>query len=188
MFVAIALSFTVVFHHYFPFIESRAGKLLPDVVLDHIPSQDVSLFVFFFLYSGVIVGMITHLSHPKIILVAIQTYVLVTITRIVTIYFLPLEPPVGYVPLREPFVQLFTPGGQIISKDLFFSGHMSTILSLYFSTYRPLTKMYLLICSIAIGVLLLMQHVHYTIDVLFAVPATWVIFYCCKKYLGGKTY
>lgn len=164
------------------------GHQLPDPVLAFIPPVDVSFFVFFFLYSGIFIGLLSHLTHPRIILVAVQTYVLVTLTRIVTIYFLPLEPPTGYVPLKEPFVQLFTPGGRIISKDLFFSGHMSTILSLYFATHRKYIRFYLALCCLFIGALLLVQHVHYTIDVLFAIPATYVIYLFSRNYLGGKSY
>lgn len=186
--VITALSFTVIFHSFFPFIESRQGSQLKDPLLSLIPANDVSFFVFFFLYSGIFLGILSHLSHPRIILVAIQTYVLVTLTRIVTIYLLPLEPPLGYIPLKEPFVQLFTPGGRIISKDLFFSGHMSTILSLYFTTHKKWIRLYLALCCILVGVLLLTQHVHYTIDVVFAIPATFVIYYFSRRFLGGRSY
>jgi hypothetical protein len=186
--MAVTLSFSVVFHYYFPYVESRTGRQLSDFVLSILPPADVSHFVFFFLYSGMIIGLLSHLSHPKVILVAFQTYVLVTLMRIVTIYLLPLEPPVGYVPLKEPFVQMFTPGGQIISKDLFFSGHMSTILSLFLPTHLKFPRNYLLVCCISIAVLLLVQHVHYTIDVLFAIPATIAVYYFCRMYLGGKSY
>jgi hypothetical protein len=39
-----------------------------------------------------------------------------------------------------------------------------------------------------IGAMVLLQHVHYTIDVIVAVPATFVVYYFCRNYLGGKTY
>jgi hypothetical protein len=182
------LSFTLIFNSFFDFVESRQGDYLQDYLIDMLPSYDVSWVVFFFLYSGIFLGLGYHLSHPKTILVAFQTYVLVTLLRICTITMFPLEPPPGYLPLREPFVQLFTTEGRIISKDLFFSGHMSTILSLYFSSHRKYIRTFLLFCSLMVGVMVLIQHVHYTIDVIFAVPATYVIYLFCRKYLGGKTY
>ncbi len=184
----IVSSFTVIFGKFFDFVESRQGALLNDYVLDLLPSYDVSWVVFFFLYSGILIGLYYHLIHPKTILIVFQTYVIVTLVRIVTISMLPLEPPTGYLPLREPFVQLFTTGGKIISKDLFFSGHMSTILSLYFGSHRKFVRTFLLFCSLMVGVMILIQHVHYTIDVVFAIPATWIIYKFCKKYLGGRTY
>ena len=184
----VVLSFAVIFPMFFDFVESRQGALLSDYVLDYLPSYDVSWIVFFFLYSGIIFGLYYHLNHPKTILLVFQTYILVTLLRMVTITLIPLEPPVGYLPLREPFVQLFTTGNKIISKDLFFSGHMSTILSLYFSSHRKYVREFLLLCSMMVGVMVLIQHVHYTIDVIVAVPATFVLYFFCKKYLGGKTY
>lgn len=182
------LSFTIVFNRFFDFVEARQGTLLNDYVLNVLPSYNVSWIVFFFLYSGIIFGIYYHLSHPKTILIIFQTYIIVSLLRICTITLFPLEPPDGYLPLREPFVQLFTSGGRIISKDLFFSGHMSTILSLFFASHRKYVRTFLLFCSLMVGVMVLIQHVHYTIDVIVAVPATYLIFIFCKKYLGGRTF
>ena len=182
------LSFSIVFNRFFDFVEARQGALLNDYILNILPSYNVSWIVFFFLYSGIIFGIYYHLSHPKTILIIFQTYIIVSLLRICTITLIPLEPPDGYLPLREPFVQLFTSGGRIISKDLFFSGHMSTILSLYFASHRKYVKTFLLFCSLMVGIMVLIQHVHYTIDVIVAVPATYLIFIFCKKYLGGKTF
>ena len=184
----IILSFTVIFKQFFDFVESRQGALLNDYILVRIPSYNVSWIVFFFLYSGIIFGLYYHLGHPKTILIIFQTYVIVTLLRICTLTIFPLEPPAGYLPLREPFVQLFTSGGRIISKDLFFSGHMSTILSLFFASHRKYVRTFLLFCSLMVGVMILIQHVHYTIDVVFALPATFIIYIFCKKYLGGNTF
>jgi hypothetical protein len=182
------LSFSVIFNRFFDFIEGRKGSLLNDFVLQLLPAYNVSWVVFFFLYTGILAGIYYHLIHPKTILIAFQTYVIVTLIRIGTISIWPLEPPVGYLPLREPFVQLFTNGGRIISKDLFFSGHMSTILSLYFASHRKYVKTFLMLCSAMVGIMVLVQHVHYTIDVVFAIPATWFVYFICKKYIGGKSY
>ncbi len=188
LFLILVLSFTFIFKYFFDFVESRSGSYLNDPLLNTIPSYDVSWVVFFFLYSGILLGLWYHIAHPKTILIAFQTYVLVTLVRLCTITLFPLEPPDGYIPLSEPFVQMFTTNGQIISKDLFFSGHMSTILSLYFSSHRKYIRTFLLFCSFVIGAMVLLQHVHYTIDVIVAVPATFVVYYFCRNYLGGKTY
>jgi hypothetical protein len=181
-------SFTVIFKSFFDFVESRSGVPLHDYLLGMIPSYNVSWIVFFFLYSGIVFGLYYHLAHPKTILIMFQTYVIVTLIRICTITLVPLEPPTGYIALREPFVQLFTSGGRIISKDLFFSGHMSTILSLLYASHRKFVRTFLLICSLMVGVMVLIQHVHYTIDVVIAVPATYMIYIFCKRFLGGNTY
>lgn len=179
-------SFTFIFKHFFDFVESRSGTGLYDVVLANIPAYDVSWGVFFILYSAILIGIITHRAHPKTVLIIFQTYILVTFVRMVTITLIPLEPPVGYLPLREPVVQFFTNGGKIISKDLFFSGHVSTVMSVYLGTHLPRTRTVLFFCVVAICILLLVQHVHYTVDVVAALPATWLVYKFCKKFLGGK--
>jgi hypothetical protein len=186
--MVIAFSFTIVFNKFFDFVESRQGTFLNDYILDQIPPYNVAWIVFFFLYSGIIFGLYYHMSHPKTILIMFQTYILVTLLRICSITLFPLEPPAGYLPLREPFVQLFTSGGKIISKDLFFSGHMSTILSLFFASHRKYVRTFLLFCSLMVGMMVLVQHVHYTIDVIFAIPATYVVYFFCRKYIGGRTF
>ncbi len=179
-------TFTFIFKHFFDYIESRSGTQLGDFLLDNIPAYNVSWGVFFVLYSAIVIGMYTHRAHPKTVLIILQTYILVTFVRMVTITLLPLEPPVGYLPLREPVVQFFTNGGKIISKDLFFSGHVSTVLSVYLGTHLPKTKSVLFVCVVAMCVLLLVQHVHYTVDVIAALPATWLVYKFCKKFLVGS--
>ena len=173
---------------FFDFVEARQGVLLNDYLLNYLPSYNVSMIVFFFLYSGIFIGIYYHLIHPKAILIAFQTYILVTLLRLLTITIVPLEPPIGYIPLREPFVQLFTSNGRIISKDLFFSGHMSTILSLYFSLHRKFVRIFLFFCSCMVGTMILLQHVHYTIDVIVAIPVTFMVYLFCKNHLGGRTF
>ena len=150
-------TFTFIFTHFFDFIEARSGRHLNDFILDNIPSYNVSWGVFFVLYTAIVVGLYTHRAHPKTVLI-----------------------------IREPLVQFFTNGGRIISKDLFFSGHVSTVMSVYLGTHLPKTRSFLFVCVVAICFLLLVQHVHYTIDVIFAVPATWLVFKFCKKFFGGK--
>ena len=179
-------TFTFIFTFFFDFIEARSGWQIKDFVLNTIPAIDVSWAVFLCLYSAIFVGMFVNRTQPYTILLILQTYILVTFVRMLCITLLPLEAPIGYVPLREPLVQFFTNGGRIISKDLFFSGHMTTVLSLYFGTRLPRSKGYLLACVFAMFILLLIQHVHYTIDVLFAIPFTWLVYQFCNKYLGGK--
>ncbi len=175
------------FPHYFDYLEARQGRVLSDIVVDNIPAKDVSWMVFFFLYTGVIICLACNFIHPKNLVIAFQTYAFVTITRVVSLYFVHLNPPLGYIELKEPVLSLlFTTNGKICSHDLFFSGHVSSILSIYYSVSQKKFKAILLFFSIMIGVLVLIQHVHYTIDVLAAVPFTWLCYKASKKLVAGK--
>jgi hypothetical protein len=181
--VSVALSFTFIFPYFFDFIESRTGPILQDSILDIFPAADVSWIIFALLYFGVISWIITSFKTPDILLAGVQTYCLVTLTRLLSITLFPLDPPVGYIPLKEPFVQLFTTGGRIISRDLFFSGHMTTILFCYYNKEKGWLKKIYLLSAIAIGILLMIQRVHYTIDIIAAPFFTWLCFLFVKRVL-----
>jgi len=186
LFVLILASLAFVFPYFFDFIEARTGKVLDDPILDLLPARDVSTLVFTFLYFAIVSWLFIAARNPKVLLAGVQTYCLVTIFRIFTITLFPLEPPAAYIPLREPFVQLFTHQGRIISRDLFFSGHMTTILFCYYNTSRGVFKYLYLVFAIIIAVLLMVQRVHYSIDIVVAPLFTWLCFLLSKKVLLAK--
>ena len=181
--VIFAMAFAAPF--FFDFIESREGVIIGDPILDLFPSRNVSWLVFFILYSGVVLGLYSNLLKPVCLLQAFETYAMVMLMRIVTLTFLALEPPHGYIPLREPVVQMFfTSDGRIISKDLFFSGHMSTLLSLVFTVGKTIVRRVLILFSVILAVLLLIQRVHYTIDLLAAPVGTFLSWLMAKKIMS----
>ena len=180
--LALILGLTQFFPHFFDYLEARNGTRLNDPLLNLIPPNDVSMLVFFFLYTGVLICFMANLIHPRHLVLAFQTYAFVTMMRIVSLYFVCLEPPFGYIELGEPVLSnFFTTHGKICSKDLFFSGHFSSILSIYFSVTQKKYKYILLVFSIMVAVLVLVQHVHYTIDIVAALPFTWLCYWFSKK-------
>jgi len=180
--IAVIVVLGVTFPNFFDFLESRNGPVLPDPILDLFPQRDVSWLIFFILYSGAAIGLYMNLKKPFYFLLTLQIYSLVMLMRVVTLTSLPLNPPLGYIPLREPVVQMFfTTDGRIISKDLFFSGHMSTLLSLVFSVGQNIVRWVLVIFSIILAILLLVQHVHYTVDILAAPLGAWLGWYLSKR-------
>lgn len=185
--LALILGLSQFFPFYFDYLEARDGTMLNDVVLNLIPAHDVSMLVFFFLYAGVVICFLANLIHPRFLVIAFQTYAFVTMMRIVSLFFIHLDPPIGYICLREPVIShFFSTNGAICSKDLFFSGHVSSILSIYFSIRQKKFKIILLICSIMISLLVMIQHVHYTIDVAAAYPFTWLCYWFSKKLVLKK--
>jgi membrane-associated phospholipid phosphatase len=91
-------------------------------------------------------------------------------------YLLPLEPPAKMIILNDPFVEFFGTG-QTLTKDLFFSGHTATLFILFLVSEKKVYKTIFLISTVAVAVAVLLQHVHYTIDVFAAVFFT----YACYK-------
>ena len=184
--IAILSSFALGIGYFFDYIEARNGTELHDYVLELLTPHNLSWTIFFFLYLAVFLGIGANRANPRVILLAFETYCLVTLIRVASIYCIPLEPPVGYVPLKEPFVSLFTDDGRIISRDLFFSGHVSTVMSIFLAVPQRRLKIVLGAFVPVVATLLLIQHVHYTVDVLVAIPATWICSFVCRKVLIGS--
>jgi membrane-associated phospholipid phosphatase len=82
-------------------------------------------------------------------------------------YLLPLEPPAQMIPLNDPFVQFFG-SGEILTKDLFFSGHTSTLFILFLITESKPLKNIFLTATVLVAIFVVLQHVHYTVDVIAA--------------------
>ena len=184
-FVIVITGIAMFFPRFFDYLEARDGAGMNDFIVSNLPPIDVSWQLFLILYTGALIGFACNIRYPKIFLITIQTYALVTLMRIITLYFIPLNPPEGYIPLKEPVITfLFTTNGKICSKDLFFSGHVSMILSFYFPLKQRLYRNILLLFSFMIGMLVLVQHVHYTIDVLVSFAATYVCYGISKTFLA----
>lgn len=155
------------------YTESRPGIPLNDILLSYLPGYDLSGFIFFLIYSSVIIGL-SHLSqNPYRLIPAFYVYSTVLSCRMLSIYFFPLEAPTDIIVLRDPFVEFFTGAGNVLTKDLFFSGHTSTLYIVYVFTKNKYLRIFFLLSTIAVGIMLLIQHVHYTMDV---IAAPFVVF------------
>ncbi len=157
------------------YAESRSGMFFNDILLSRLPSYDFSGLIFFLIYSSLIIGM-SHVSRtPYRLVPAFYVYTIVLVCRMISIYFFPLETPAGIIILRDPFVEYFTGSGKVVTKDLFFSGHTATMCIVYLFAKNKWLKMFFLTSTIAVGILLLFQHAHYTMDV---VAAPFFVYFC----------
>jgi hypothetical protein len=166
---------------FFNYIEKRDGVLLNDWLLAHIPAHNVSVLIFTFIWGMMLLLFARSLYKPSILITYCFTLAFVTIARISCIYLVPLTPPVGLIPLTDPLTGVFY-GEASITKDLFFSGHISTMMMVYFCLEKKSDKTIALLSTIAVAVLLLVQHIHYTIDVVTA-PIVVYAFYTLTIHL-----
>jgi hypothetical protein len=154
--------------HFLEFVEQRPGVTLTDPLLSLFTPLDTTWVTFAVIYVGLLGGVFYLIRHPQFLLLAIQGYVAMVVLRIVAMFLLPLDPPQTMIPLKDPFVEFFGTG-KVLTKDLFFSGHTSTLFLLSLTAPSRQGRIAFLLCTVCVAVCVLIQHVHYSIDV-FAAP------------------
>jgi membrane-associated phospholipid phosphatase len=114
-----------------------------------------------------VIGIYHFAQNPPVLIRALLTYSFLALFRICMMYSIPLNPPPEMISLKDPFVELFGTGNTL-DRDLFFSGHTSTMFLLFLHAYKPALKKLYLVGVILVGASVILQHAHYTIDVLVA--------------------
>ncbi|MEY4383917.1 MAG: hypothetical protein RI995_1459 [Bacteroidota bacterium] len=155
---------------YFQYIQKREGVVLNDFVLNSIPPANFSYAIFGIIYLSIIFLLIQLLKKPTLFLWFAWAFNLETTLRFICIYLIPLNPPLNLVELHDPLAEIFIYGENLaITKDLFFSGHTATMIFVCYFLEQKTQKYvaYFLTCCLA--ALLLLQHIHYTIDIIGAV-------------------
>jgi hypothetical protein len=170
---------------YFQWIQQRDGVVMKDVILANIPAKNVSTPIFAIIYLSVIYLIVRIIRQPKQFLWFAWAFNLETIMRFASIYWVALNPPEGLVDLHDPIAELFIYGENLaITKDLFFSGHTATMVFVcYFLPLAKERKIAIALTSVLV-ILLLVQHVHYSLDILAAPIATWVAIQLARRLLN----
>ncbi len=148
--------------------ESRISEPLNDWILALFTPIDLNIPIFFFTQTAIVIGLITSTFLPYHLMKTLLSIIFITILRIVAMYFVPLEPPIDIIPLRDSLMEDVIYGGNVLVKDLFFSGHTSNLLLLSLTTPFKKIRVYLLISATVVAIMLMLQHVHYSIDILVA--------------------
>ncbi|MCB0568572.1 MAG: hypothetical protein KDC66_02360 [Phaeodactylibacter sp.] len=158
---------------FFNYLEQRPGWAPDDPLLGLIPATGLSGPIFGLIYLLLAYIIMRGMVSPPLLLHFLAGYVFMMLARIITLTLVPLEPPVGLIPLIDPGADLFY-GGRNVTKDLFFSGHTATAFLIYLCLQERKEKALALGALIALAIMLLIQHIHYTIDVIAAFPITYV--------------
>jgi len=157
----------IAFSHFLHFIEQRDGVILNDPILKTFNPIDLTWLTFALIYLSLIIFVITTFNKPDKLLIAFQAYGLMLIFRTIAMYLTPFEAPERILLLNDPFVQFFAKG-DILTKDLFFSGHTGTLFLVFLLAENKTLKIIFLILTILVGSAVLLQHVHYSVDVFVA--------------------
>lgn len=166
------LLFAAVLHFscmYLNVWEGRHGVHVIDPLLSRINPKNFSTAIFCIVYAALLISLFITAIHPKELVKAFQAYAILTLMRTIVIYFVPLEVPNGMIYLQDPISGFFLNNAtHTVTKDLFFSGHISVMCLFIYFTENRVWKSILLIATPVLAALILWQHVHYTMDIIAA--------------------
>ncbi|WP_118951244.1 phosphatase PAP2-related protein [Taibaiella helva] len=188
--IVISLVFAAIlffFPFFFQHIEQRDGYLLKDFIVDHVKPADVSVPIFVCIWGITFLMIFRCIRNPMLFLVGLYGFIVLTLMRMLTISLIPLNPPHGLIPLVDPLSNFFYGNkSSFVTKDLFFSGHVSSQFLYFLCLLKPLDKKLALASTIIVGSLVLVQHVHYTVDVVAAIPLSYLAYRIGKRIAMGR--
>lgn len=173
-FILIALPF------FYQAIEQRNGIKFNDYLLQWLPAYDLSLFIFVIIWSMALLTFHRFKQDPQIFLTFLWGFILINLSRFVSIGLVPLNAPDSLVAIHDPISNYFY-GPKFITKDLFFSGHTAAMFLMFLCLKKSSDKILTFIATIIIGIAVLVQHVHYTMDVFMAPLITYFLWIAAKK-------
>lgn len=160
------------FNLFLRYHEVRADEihlLFNDPLFKILPAADVSVFIFSITYGALLLYIVTNRRHNYFIEYGAIAYALLILLRIFTLTIIPLDAPDSFIYLKDPFLNNIIYPGEI-RNDLFFSGHVGLIAIFMFIT----RKWYFLVLMITLAILVMVQRVHYSIDVIGAIPVAYL--------------
>ena len=180
----ISLAAVLIFYpFFFNIIEDRKGTIeINDIILNVVPAIDLSIPIFLIIYSVTIFVLYRCLQDPSVFIIYLWSFIIMSLLRIICISLTPIEPPYDLIPIKDPISNIFY-GSRYITKDLFFSGHTATQFLMFLCLKRKTDRTIVLVAAILIGVMVLVQHVHYSVDVLAAPLFAYISYWVTKSFL-----
>jgi len=167
--------------YFFDHIELRDGTLLYDPVLNALPAIDLSTPVFICIWGTAGLWVYRSVANPTIMISALYGFILLIFARMFTILLFPLDAPHSLIPLVDPLSSIAYGNSTFITKDLFFSGHTSSQFLLFLCFQNRSDKYLALLSTLLVGLMVLIQHVHYSIDVLAAPLFTSICYWLGRE-------
>jgi hypothetical protein len=163
------------------YVNSLPNAPVADLILSNIRVYDVSgIFVYgsvLLLFVGVFIG----LSRPNYLPFVMKSVALFTLIRSLFVILTHISAFPTHIVIDSVFFNREVFNGIFTGNDLFFSGHtgLPFLLAMIFWDNKKLRFLFLGF-SFLFAVVVLLGHIHYSIDVLSAFFITFSIFHICK--------
>jgi hypothetical protein len=150
---------------------------VPDLILDHLdPVNAGFLFVYGYIILCLALFSYPLFFHIRTLHIVISQFSFLIMLRAIFIVFTHLQTPPDAIQIGFPWIFK----GLSFQNDQFFSGH-TAIPFLGFLLFKGGIRYFFLLGSAFMGIIVLLTHQHYSIDVF----AAFFITYCCYK-MGDK--
>ena len=166
---AVTLTILYLFSNYLEFNEARTTVVdIHDPVPALFSPKDVTLITGVLIYVGAVAAISNLVMNPTHLVLLFKAYGLLIAFRLVAMFLLPLSPPENMIVLTDPLAEFVASQAKPLEKDLFFSGHTATMMLFALVTRGWRIKLFFWVATAIMAVLVVSQHVHYTIDVYMA--------------------
>jgi hypothetical protein len=169
-----------VFPIFYQYIEKRNGIMNNDIVLQYLPAYDMSMPIFIVTWFIAILMILRSIQNPTVFITFLYGFIILNLARFVSISLIPFNPPHDLIPITDPISNIFY-GDSYVTKDLFFSGHTATQFLCFLCLQKNSYRFYALLATVLMGMMVLIQHVHYTVDVITAPVFAYLCYIASKK-------
>lgn len=146
---------------------------------------DFSIPILIMTYGTILFFILYHLNNPTKLMHLIQLSVLVDLFRVISLFFIRFDAPEMielYDPILNSLIYELDPETNLYNQhDLFFSGHTANLFIIASLFKKKLIRNLFFIITFITGLFLVLQKVHYSIDVIFAPLISLFILFIHKK-------
>jgi membrane-associated phospholipid phosphatase len=171
------------FNRFLDWNENREGIVFNDPLFALYKGMDLSVLITTLIYSSIGFYVFYYRKEPvKLSRVAIG-YAFIILLRIITIYLVPLYCDADAVKLEDPVLNNLVYPNNYVARDLFFSGHAAMMFILFWGFSDVRIKRIYFVSALLVSVMLVLQKVHFSIDVLAAPIFSWIALVLADKSL-----
>lgn len=182
------LLFTVfLFNRFLLWNEFREGIYYEDPLFEYFTARNYSLQVTLLLYASVGFFLFYNIKKPLILSRFVWSYIFILFMRMIALLVLPLYCDPNAVKLEDPIVNTLIYPNYYVERDLFFSGHAAMVFSFYGCFKNAIIKRAYLLVGIIVSCLLVLQKVHFTIDVIAAPIFSFISLWLADKWMKKTT-